>query len=96
MQSDFPDLRLNFSTSIEIECPKNWPDSLYWTPSWKELLEAQYPTVSFVYDDVLSSQVNDFEADAVAAMIWLLRRRLTNQLKNERQPDGGFRPKSQE
>ena len=89
------DLQLDFLHPIGDERPDSWPDTLYWTPSWKELLAPLYPTVSFVYEDVLSSQVNDFEADAVAAMIWLLRGRLTNQLKNEKQPDGTFRPESQ-
>jgi hypothetical protein len=41
------------------------------------------PTVCFVYREGRSSQWNEFEADAVAAMIWLLRGSLANQLRNE-------------
>lgn len=93
LHSSSPDLALDFSEPIAIARPDNWPDSLYWT-SWSELLDPAYPAVSFVYQDVLSSQVNDFEADAVAALIWLLRGRLRNQLLNECRPDGTFRPAS--
>jgi DNA replication ATP-dependent helicase Dna2 len=46
--------------------------------------------VCFIYDDRLSSQINDFEADAVAALLWLLQGRLTDKLKNEKGPDGSI------
>ncbi len=95
LESYSPDLQLDFRLPINDERPENWPDTLYWATSWKELLDPLSPTVSFVYEDVLSSQVNEFEADAVAAMIWLLRERLTNQLKNEQAPGGTFQAESQ-
>ncbi len=95
LHSYSPDLQLDFSEPIGILRPDGWPDTLYWTSDWKDILDPMYPAVSFVYDDVLSSQVNDFEADTVAALIWLLRGRLKNQLLNERSPDGAIRPPSE-
>lgn len=89
-----PDLQLDFTEPIEDECPENWPADLYWTSHWKKILDPMYPTVSFVYNDMLSSQVNNFEADTVAALVWLLRLRLKDQLLNERRPDGTSKPAS--
>lgn len=88
LHSYSPDLRLDFLEAIETERPNFWPETLYWTPMWGELLDPRYPTTSFVYHDVLSSQVNEFEAGVVAALIWLLQGRLANQLLNEQLPDG--------
>ena len=94
LRSFSPNLRLSFSNPIRAEVPPNWPEGLFWTNSWRELIDPAFPTVSFIYQDTLSSQVNQFEADAVATLLWLLRGRLTNQLLNEQQTDGSFRPES--
>ena len=59
--------------------PADWPASLYWTPVWSMLLDPQRPAVCFVYPDGRSSQSNPFEADAVAALAWLLHGRLARQ-----------------
>lgn len=94
LDSFSPNLQLEFLKPIETVRPGNWPDSLYWTPAWGELLDPAYPAVSFVYHDVLSSQVNEFEADAVASLIRLLRDRLVNQLQNEKRSSDSTRAKA--
>ena len=65
--------------------PADWPSQLYWTPSWAQLLDPQHPAVCFIYDDDVTGQANAFEADAVAALIWLLYGRLDRQLTGERE-----------
>jgi DNA replication ATP-dependent helicase Dna2 len=91
LESYSPHLQLNFSDQFGDLTPVNWPSSLLWTPDWKLFLDPSYPAVSFVYKDILSTQVNDFEADTTAALIWLLHNRLQDQLLNERNRDGTFK-----
>lgn len=72
---------------IPSERPGNWPNELYWTPYWAHLLEPQHPAVCFIYDDDIAGQSNTFEADTVAALIWLLYGRLDRKLTGERKGD---------
>jgi DNA replication ATP-dependent helicase Dna2 len=90
LESYSPDLKLRLLSPVPALRPADWPADLFWTEDWAKLLDPEYPTVCVVYDDQLSSQVNDFEADAVAALLWLLEGRLADKLDNERQPDGGI------
>jgi hypothetical protein len=98
LESHSPTLRLNIlkrrptdkSAELPTDKPADWPDTLFWTPDWARLLDPDYPATCFLYDDTLSSQVNDFEADAVASLLWLLEGRLANKLNNERRPDGSL------
>ena len=69
--------------------PSQWPSSLVWTPEWASLLDPSHPAVCFVYDDGRSSQSNQFEADAVTALLWLLNRRMGRQLREELDPATG-------
>ena len=88
LESYSPNLKLRLLSTITAAKPANWPTDLFWTADWAKLLDPEYPAVCVVYDDTLSSQVNDFEADAVASLLWLLEGRLADKLDNERQPDG--------
>lgn len=94
LHSFAPDLMLNLLTPVENERPEAWPSDLFWTPEWKSFLDPEYPAISFVYRDPLSAQVNDFEADAIAALIWLLRGRLADQLLNRLDPNNNVLPPS--
>jgi hypothetical protein len=73
---------------LPTERPADWPDKLYWTPAWARLLDPQQPAVCFIYEDDVAGQSNPFEADAVAALIWLLYGRLDRQLAGERSGTG--------
>ena len=86
------DLRLWPLKAFPTDRPVDWPDALYWTPEWSRLLEPDAPAVCFVYADPLTGQVNDFEADAVAALLYLLYGRMDRQLAGEREDDSGVRP----
>lgn len=92
--SNSPDLRLQFLAPIPDQKPPAWPAELFWSTEWAKFLDPDYPAISFIYDDHSSSQVNDFEADAVAALIWLLHGSLTDHLLNERVADGSVPPPS--
>ncbi|HEV2883095.1 MAG TPA: AAA domain-containing protein [Pyrinomonadaceae bacterium] len=92
LESYSPDLRLNILEPLPTTKPPSWPAELFWTPEWARLLDPDYSAVCFIYDDRLSSQVNNFEADAVASLLWLLDGRLADKLNNERQPDGSVKP----
>ncbi len=88
-----PDLRLAFlDGGPPDERPANWPEALYWTPQWSRFLEPDKPAVCFVYEDEVSGQANDFEADAVAAILRLLYGSLDRQLAGEFGPDGAILP----
>jgi DNA replication ATP-dependent helicase/nuclease Dna2 len=89
LSSFSPELRLNLHTPIPTAQPSNWPSSLYWTSEWLELLDPEYPAACFVYPEGRSSQWNQFEADAVASLIYLLHGRMAEQLLNERHHTSG-------
>lgn len=88
-----PDLRLAFLDGRPLtERPGDWPDGLYWTPGWARFLDPAKPAVCFVYEDEVASQANDFEADAVAAILRLLYGSLDSQLAGELGDDDSVRP----
>jgi hypothetical protein len=84
LTSHSPNLQLNLLSPVPTSPPPGWPASLYWTPEWAALLDPARPVVCFVYPEGRSSQWNQFEADAVAAMIWLLHGRMGDRLLDER------------
>lgn len=88
LTSNSPDLKLNLLSDVAPQKPQGWPGELYWSPEWEKFLDPNHPCVCFVYEDKLSSQINDFEAGAVASLLWLLQGRMADKLKNERRPDG--------
>lgn len=89
LRSYSPDLRLHLVAPLPTAPPPDWPASLFWTPGWALLLDPAQPAVCFVYPDGRASQANPFEADAVAALLWLLAGRLGRQLAGERDPRTG-------
>jgi len=90
LTSQSPDLSLDLLSPLPQAVPNQWPASLVWTPEWTSLLDPSHPAVCFVYDDGRSSQRNEFEADAVAAMLWLLYGHVSNQLRNVIDPATGM------
>lgn len=84
LSSNSPQMRVDPLSPIPRDQPTNWPASLFWTHEWAQLLDPDQPAVCFVYDDGRSSQRNDFEADAVAALLFLLRGRIASRLRNEK------------
>ena len=90
LQSQSPDLSIDFVSSLPRTAPAHWPQSMAWTPEWSNLLDPAQAAVCFTYDDGQSSQRNEFEANAVSAMLWLLHGRVSNQLLNEVDPATGM------
>jgi DNA replication ATP-dependent helicase Dna2 len=81
LQAHAPDLRLQMTGHGH---PAGWPSSLLWTPEWESMLDPEQPATSFIYADTRwSSQWNLFEADAVAALLVILRGRQLDQLAND-------------
>jgi hypothetical protein len=72
--------------------PPRWPGGLHWTPEWSVLLEPATSVCCFIYPEGRASQWNLFEADAVAALLWLLHGRLANRPKGEHDPTGAPLP----
>ncbi|HYF64170.1 MAG TPA: C-terminal helicase domain-containing protein, partial [Herpetosiphonaceae bacterium] len=72
--------------------PPGWPANLFWTPEWAAFLDPAEPISCFVYKEGRSSQWNQFEADAISALVWLLRGRMGNQLRHERDRSGELIP----
>lgn len=92
LESHSKDLKLHFATDLPSQKPADWPQQLYWTEQWSTLLDPAHPTACFIYEDTISSQINDFEADSTAALIWLLNNCLANKMENERGTDGAIKP----
>lgn len=88
LQSNSPDLRLHYISPIPLDRPNDFPNHLFWSGEWRNFLDVSFPVTCFVYDDEISSQTNDFEADSIASLIWLLQGRLADRLSNERRPNG--------
>ena len=86
-----PNLGVDLTSPFPQSKPVQWPSSLVWSPEWASMLDPARPAVCFVYDDGRSSQRNQFEADAVAAMLWLLHGRVARQMLNEKDPATGAR-----
>jgi DNA replication ATP-dependent helicase/nuclease Dna2 len=85
-----PDLTLDLLAPLPADLlpPLGWPAPLHWTPEWSALLDPSQPTSCFVYPEGRASQWNAFEADAVAALLWLLHGRLASRLRGARDPAG--------
>lgn len=86
-----PDLRLNIIEELpsSVDPPCNWPADLFWTPEWSAMLDPDHPLTCFTYHDGRSGQWNQFEADAIASLVYLLHGRLGRQLHDERDPCTG-------
>lgn len=78
-----PNLGLRWTSPLPQVVPSHWPSPLQWSNSFSELLAPSRVRAAYVYADGLSSQWNDFEAEVVAAMIWVLRQHLSFGLENE-------------
>jgi hypothetical protein len=88
LESYSPDLCLNIVEEFPSgSCPPGgWPEDLFWTPNWSVILNPAHPLICFTYPDGKSGQWNKFEADAIAALVYLLYGRLGRQLHNELDP----------
>jgi hypothetical protein len=102
-RADYPPTLTSFSPHLQLDLlqplpttqPPGWPSCLSWTAEWSALLDPSKPATCFVYREGRSSQWNQFEADAVAALVATLHGRLANQLCNERDAGSGqLRPRS--
>ena len=89
LQSYSPDLRIDILSPLPTTQPADWPACILWSPEWSAFLDSDQPAVTFVYDDGRSSQRNEFEAEAVASLLFLLSGRMANQLRNENHPATG-------
>jgi DNA replication ATP-dependent helicase Dna2 len=87
LSSHSQNLSIRFLTPIPSICPDSWPRNIFWTPAWSQMLNPNHPTTCFIYEDELSSQVNDFEADAITALILLLYGRIMKDLANKKEHD---------
>jgi hypothetical protein len=85
LSSVSPNLRINLVDDVpqESAAPPDWPVSLYWTKNWRLFLDPWRDTVCFVYPEGKSGQSNRFEADTIAALVFLLFGRLGRKLRAE-------------
>jgi hypothetical protein len=72
----FPDLRMRLETPLPSTTPANWPLSLAFGAALARLLDPHQPVCAFIYPEGRSSQWNEFEAQTVAGLLWMLRDRL--------------------
>ncbi|WHU05024.1 DEAD/DEAH box helicase [Sphingomonas sp. NIBR02145] len=84
----FPDLRVRLETPLPTTTPSNWPANLAFGAEFARLLEPNQPISAFIYPEGRSSQWNDFEAQTVAALLWMLRGHLGAGLEGDPQANG--------
>ena len=89
-----PDLKLRLLEDLPDSKPAGWPRHLNWHPEWKTLLDPEKPVGCFTYEDEMSGQSNSFEADSVAALLFLLYGRTADEPENLRGETGTVRAKS--
>lgn len=87
LSSHSGDMRLNLLRWPPTSPPAGWPAHLEWCDGWMTLLDPARPVTCFIYDDPLSGQANDFEAEAVAALAWLARSHLASGPRARLNPD---------
>lgn len=73
LTAHFPALRMRLERPFPAAAPANWPGSLAFGAELAQLLEPSQPISAFIYPEGRSSQWNDFEAQTVAALLWMLR-----------------------
>lgn len=78
-----PDLKLNLVEELASERPVQWPNDLEWSINWTDIMNNELRAACFVYSDGKSSQWNDFEIEAVAALITSVYGKVGKQLVNE-------------
>ncbi|WP_127846976.1 DEAD/DEAH box helicase [Caulobacter sp. FWC26] len=79
----FPDLRMRVESPLPLAVPTDWPSSLAFDPAIARLLEPTQPISAFIYPEGRSSQWNDFEAQVVASLLWMLRGHLGSGLRGD-------------
>lgn len=89
-----PELELNVLGAFPTLRPDDWPESLFWTDAWADILDPAKAASCFVYPEGAASQWNAFEADAVAALAFLLNGRLADRPRGERDYAGILRSTS--
>lgn len=85
LESKNPNLKLAFCENLPEERPYYWPKTLFWTPFWAKLLDAENPLTCFVYQDGKSSQWNIFEAKSIVSLVYVLQRTLSKNLLNDQE-----------
>ncbi len=73
-RSNSPQLRLVIPKlgTYRNALPSNWPSFLAWSPQWNMMLDPNIPVVCFHYDEGKSGQLNHFESQTIASLLWLL------------------------
>lgn len=83
LRAHLPDLRITTDVRLPSTQPADWPQHLAFSPELAKLLNPAEPISAFVYPEGRSSQWNEFEAQTVASLLWLLRGHLNASLEND-------------
>ena len=75
LRAHSPDLEMQMRAPLPLALPTVWPVRLGFDPLLAQLLNPEYPLVTLLYDDDLSSQSNDFEALLTSAIVAMLQDR---------------------
>lgn len=83
LSARFPNLRMRLETPLPTTAPAGWPDQLSFGQELAGMLDPNHPITAFIYPEGRSSQWNEFEAQTVTSLLWLLRSHLGIGLRNE-------------
>lgn len=68
--------------------PVSWPTALPWVPAWGEILDPSKSVVAATYSDGRSGQANEFEAQAISALMSLLYHSASREMDGELDDSG--------
>lgn len=81
-----PNTRVALLSAIEEMKSNLVAQGLLWCDLWPDLLDPSRPVVALTYPDGIAGQANAFEADCVAAIVWLARNCFASSLRGRPEP----------
>jgi hypothetical protein len=84
-----PDTRSKLVRPIEESLPSVAAMGLPSSDGWSKALDPSHPMVAITYRDGRAGQANEFEADCVASLVWLLRQSSSRTLDGQGDSDHG-------
>jgi len=85
LQPYFPDTAIHLLASLPIR--SDYPTGLPWCEDFSDLLSPGNKVLTLLHEDEVSSQGNQFEAQVIAGLVWMLRRSISGVLDNGSSPD---------
>jgi hypothetical protein len=87
-----PEMRMRLAAPLPAGRPAYWPDGLAWSSALSDILEPGRPLTCLVHAGSRSTQWDEFEAQTVAALVFLAWMTMAAGPGGERAHDGSAKP----